>query len=79
MSAALGQGLVGVPTEQLTGLFRALVRGELNFPLTAWEFARHGLQSWQAELLDTFRGLDEAGARAVLVVVLAERRPRIAS
>ncbi len=77
MSAALGQALVGVPTEQLKALFRALVRGELNYPLTAWEFARHGLQSWQAELLDVFRGLDAAGVRAVLVVVLAERKPKV--
>jgi hypothetical protein len=65
-----------VPTEQLKVLFRAQVRGELRCPLAAWELARFGLQSWQAELLDAFRGLDDAGVRAVLVVVLAERNAR---
>jgi hypothetical protein len=74
MSTALGRGLVDVPTEQLTALFRAQVRGELNCPLTAWEIARHGLQSWQAELLDGLRGLPAEGVRAVLVAVLAERK-----
>lgn len=74
MATGLGRGLVDVPTEQLTALFRALSRGELNCPLTAWEIARHGLQSWQAELLDGLRALPADATRAVLVAVLAERR-----
>ncbi len=74
MSAAFGRALVDVPTEQITILFRALARDELNCPLSAWEIARHGLQSWQAEILDVCRGLDATGVRAVLVVALAERQ-----
>lgn len=74
MAVAPGRGLVDVSTEALKTCFRALTRGELGCPLTAWEIARFGLQSWQAELLDGLRGLDEAGVRAVLVAVLAERQ-----
>ena len=73
MATGFGRGLVDVPTEQLTILFRALVRGELRCPLEAWEIARHGLQSWSAEIFDALRGLDAAAVRAVLVAVLAER------
>lgn len=76
MAAGLGRALVDVPTDMLKILFRAQVRGELRCPLEAWEVARFGLQSWQAEVLEAFRGLDEAGVRAVLVAVLAERNAR---
>lgn len=77
MAAGPGRALVDVPTEQLKSLFRALISGELRCPLVAWEVARLGLQSWQAELLEALRGLDEAGVRAVLVAVLAERNARV--
>ncbi|MSQ00830.1 MAG: hypothetical protein EXR71_02930 [Myxococcales bacterium] len=73
MPIALGRGLVDVPTAPLQVLFRALCRDELKCPPDAWEFARFGLQSWQAELGDALRGLDRPGVRAVLVAVLAER------
>jgi hypothetical protein len=76
MPAGPGRALVDVPTEQLKSLFRAQVRGELRCPLEAWEIARFGLQSWQGELLEALRGLDDAGVRAVLVAVLAERAAR---
>ena len=75
MPIALGRGLADVPTPQLQVLFRALCRDELKCPMDAWEVARFGLQSWQAELGDALRGLDRAGVRAVLVAVLAERKP----
>ncbi len=74
MPIALGRGLADVPTPQLQLLFRALCRDELKCPLDAWELARFGLQSWQAELGDALRGLDRSGVRAVLVAVLAERK-----
>jgi len=74
MSSGFARGLADVPTEQLKGMFRSLVKGDLNCPLTAWEIARHGYQSWQAEILEALRGLPTEGVRAVLVAVLAERR-----
>ena len=69
-----GQGLSQVKTEALVPLLRVLHRGELRFPLTIDELSRVGLQHTAGELLATLRQLDEAGVRAVLVAVLAERR-----
>lgn len=73
MAALFGRALSDVPTDDLKVLLRALVRGELTCPLTAWEVARFGLQQRQEALFDALRGLDAAGVRAVLVAVLAER------
>lgn len=72
---ALNVGLVDVPTDELANLFRRLVRGELSFPLT-----RHALMALgyneTAAAGRVLIGLDERGARAVLVAVLAERKAR---
>jgi hypothetical protein len=70
-------GLVGVSTPDLKRLFGLLVHGELQFPLGPWELARSGFQPHSEELLGTLRGLDEAGVRAVLTAVLAERLERL--
>lgn len=67
-------GLVDVPTPDLEKLLRHLVRGELDVPVTIVGFTRLGLQHRANVLLGTLRGLDAAAVRAVLVVVLAERR-----
>lgn len=70
-------GLVGMGTEDLRRLYALLVRGELNCPLGPWELARHGFQNSTEVLLGALRGLDEAGVRAVLTAVLAERLERL--
>lgn len=77
MAAPFGRALVDVPTDDLKVLLRALVRGELACPLTAWEIARFGLQQRQEAIFDTLRGLEAAGVRAVLVAVLAERQAAV--
>lgn len=67
-------GLTKVPTEDLEKALRVLHRGQLRCPVTVAELTRVGLQHRAAELMNVLRGLDEAGVRAVLVAVLAERR-----
>jgi hypothetical protein len=42
--------------------------------VTPGSLAALGLQDWSEALLGTLRGLEEAGIRAVLVAVLAERQ-----
>lgn len=71
-----GVGLTRVRTEDLKRALAALHRGGLAFPLTIEELTRFGLQHCAQDLLETLRGLDEAGTRAVLVAVLAERLKR---
>ena len=71
-----GAGLTGVGTRDLEKALAALHRGGVRFPLDIGELARHGLQQRAGDLLGALRGLDERGARAVLVCVLAERRAR---
>jgi hypothetical protein len=66
-------GLRGVSTDALRQLLRALHRGELDCPVSPAGLACHGLQDLSDPLLSTFRGLEAAGVRAVLVTVLAER------
>ena len=68
-----GKGLAGVETEALKTLLRALHRGDVRFPLDIGELTRVGLQYTAAPLLAHLRGLDEAGVRAVIVAVIAER------
>lgn len=68
--------LTRVPVEDLQALLRHLHHGVITAPLKAEDLARIGLQYRQEDLLGSMRGLDEAGIRAVLVAVLAERRTR---
>jgi hypothetical protein len=65
--------LTGVPTEELKQLLRLVHRGEIAMPITPVSLAFVGLQHRAAELMQSLRGLDDAGTRAVLVAVLAER------
>ena len=66
--------LTGVDTSDLEQLLRLVHRGELETPLTPPALALAGFQHRVEELMQSLRGLDEAGTRAVLVAVLAERR-----
>ena len=70
----LPMALTGVPTRELEQLLRHQYRGELESPVTVAGLARVGLQHRSEELMQSLRGLDEAGVRAVLVAVIAERR-----
>lgn len=70
----LPMALTGVPTEDLERLLRLLHRGQVEAPLSPAAIACVGLQHRSEELLQSLRGLDEAGVRAVLVAVLAERQ-----
>ena len=66
-------GLTAVPDDELLVLLRRVHEKQLSFPLKRSELlllktprlAEHG---------DVLLGLDEAGVRAVLVSVIAERR-----
>ena len=71
-----GQGLREVPSIDLKRLLTAIHRGDLPCPLTADVLACVGLQDRSEVLLGSLRGLTDAGVRAVLVAVLAERRGR---
>ncbi|MCB9780408.1 MAG: hypothetical protein H6742_17720 [Alphaproteobacteria bacterium] len=66
-------GLTGVATIDLQKLLRVLHRGEIATPLSLPELTRCGLQHCADGLMGGLRGCDEAGLRAVLVCVLAER------
>lgn len=70
----MNPGLVAVGTEQLRTLLRAVHRRETLIPVTPGSLAALGLQDWSEALLGSLRGLDEAGVRAVLICVLAERQ-----
>lgn len=65
--------LTGVPTNEIEQLLRFVYRHEIETPITPVGLARVGLQHRSEELMQTLRGLDEAGVRAVLVAVAAER------
>lgn len=65
--------LTGVPTQELKQLLRHVHRGEIETPITPAALTRFGLQHRSEELMQSLRGLDEAGVRAVLVAVTAER------
>lgn len=67
-------GLVDVSTDDLEKALRALHRGTLTCPLTPATIAGNGLQHATESLLGSLRGVEEAGVRATLVAVLAERR-----
>ncbi len=68
-------GLTGLATDDLKKALSALHRGSMSCPLTIEELTRHGLQHCATGLLTQLRTLDSAGARAVLVNVIAERLP----
>ena len=67
------QGLTAVKTKDLKKLLAAVHRGELPCPITQIGLAVVG-QLRLGDELGILRNLDEAGVRAVLVSVLAERR-----
>ena len=67
-------GLTEVSTRDLERALRALYRGDLEIPVHIAGFARVGLQHCSQPLSSQLRSLDEAGIRAVLVRVLAERK-----
>jgi hypothetical protein len=69
----LPMALTGVPTQELKQLLRLVHRNELALPITPAALAFAGFQHRVEELMQSLRGLDEAGTRAVLVAVLAER------
>lgn len=66
--------LTDIPAEDLKKLLRHVHRGELPCPITADTLACVGLQYRGEPILAALRGLEEAGVRAVLISVLAERR-----
>jgi hypothetical protein len=67
------EGLTSLTTEQLKKLLKYLHDGSLELPLTAHSIATVWFQFRHQELTGAMRGLDEAGVRAVLVCVIAER------
>jgi hypothetical protein len=69
----LQMALTGVPTEELRQLLRLVHRRQLETPITPAGLALVGLQHRSEEIMQTLRGLDEPGVRAVLVAVVAER------
>jgi len=69
----LPMALTGVPTDELKQLLRRVHHNEIAIPVTPAGLAFVGLQHRAAEIMQSLRGLDEPGARAVLVAVLAER------
>ena len=66
-------GLTAVATSDLKRALRALHRGDLTTPFTIEGFTRNGLQHVAIHLLNHLRTLDNEGAKAVLVAVIAER------
>jgi hypothetical protein len=68
--------LTGIETTRLEGLLRHLHRGELECPMSPVGLTCVGFQDVSEIVMGVMRGLDERGARAVLVAVLAERQPR---
>ena len=66
-------GLTGIATRDLKTLLRMVHRGEIVCPVSIVDLARIGLQDPSEFILGHLRGLDEAGTRAVLTCVLAER------
>jgi hypothetical protein len=73
-----GRGLLDLSTDELKRLLGHLHQEELLCPVDAQRIAVTGFQYKSAELMAAFRGLDEAGVRAVLVCVLAERQHHMA-
>lgn len=68
-----GKGLTKVPDAELETLLRWVHRGIVRYPVRRSDFLSSGLP-YLSEYGDVLQGLDEAGTRAVLVAVIAERR-----
>lgn len=73
---SFGEGLRHVPTKELEALLRAIHRGRLSPPLTKVALFSMGLNAC-ADAAGPLVGLDEDAVRAILVCVLAERRPPV--
>lgn len=69
----LPMALTGVPTHEIETLLRFIHRREIEAPITPVGLARVGLQHRSEEFMQTLRGLDQAGVRALLIAVAAER------
>lgn len=70
-----GAGLTRVPDADLETLLRRIHRGELRCPLRRRDLLLSGMNVL-ADRGDLLLGLDDAGVRAVISAVLAERRAR---
>lgn len=68
------KGLKAISTQDLKEILRQVHRGELSCPIDRIGLATTGLLRL-ADDLDVLNGLDERAVRAVIVSVLAERRP----
>jgi hypothetical protein len=66
-------GLTRVSTEDLTRLLRIVHRGTVAFPISRGSLVLCAFGHLEGEL-NLLVGLDQAGARAMLVAVIAERR-----
>jgi len=69
-------GLTRVTTEDLKKALRTLYQGHLRCPVTMENLTRVGLQHCAGDILAMARQLDEAGFRALIVGILAERLAR---
>lgn len=67
------KGLTRISEDNLRRLLQAVHRGTLQTPITRGCLIAHAFGHIEGGL-DLLVGLDEAGARAVLVAVLAERK-----
>jgi len=67
-------GLTALSVPQLQLLLKAVHREELPCPIDRIGLATVGLLHLGDDI-EVLRGLDRAGVRAVLISVLAERRP----
>jgi hypothetical protein len=70
-----GMALTRVGDAELESLLRHVHRGNVRCPLRRSDVLLLGLNTL-AERGDVLFGLDEAGVRAVITAVLAERRAR---
>ena len=71
----MGRALTHLSDQQLERLLKAVHRGYVSCPLDAEQLMTAGL----ADIFDRanfLHGLDDAGVKAVLIAVLAERRRR---
>ncbi len=67
------RGLTKVSNEDLERLLRIVHRATVPFPISRGSLVLCAFGHLEAEL-DLLVGLDQAGARALLVAVIAERR-----
>ncbi|MGD8862451.1 MAG: hypothetical protein PVI30_20740 [Myxococcales bacterium] len=67
------RGLTRVPEAELVRLLRVVHRGEIPFPISRAGLVACAFGDLEGEL-ELLVGRDQAGARALLVAVIAERR-----